>query len=427
MLSLDRDLPDGMAAADLAVRAAVSSLFETPPARIENLAEAEWARVAAEAKRLGLAALIHPSTETAAAQASVPAGTLAQLRSAHLWGLHTLRTARAQLAELDASFREFGVSALFLKGPVAAEELYPDPARRAMTDIDLLVRRRDVRVGRKILRSLGYRAEPEPGRLPSSKHLPPYVRVEALRVELHFELFSTDRPAGVDLDRAWTEARTSNVAGRDLTVLSKEDMLVHAGLHLAQEHGFERPFPGSFDLALIVDRWVGELDWDRALRIADEAGAYPYVRCALHAVSHVLGRPLPRVAEEAFPPDDLDGDLLEALRTIMLMPLDVSAGPPSLVREWNARRGFVPKARALAQALLLTARELAGDDRARSLRGVFGPVTRIARRAARTVGIAARRRPAASDFGGSFRQPVWDWQARAAAEARGEKRRRGGS
>ena len=62
-----------------------------------------------------------------------------------------------QLQEIIEAFREQGVRVLVLRGPALAFSVYPDPAMRPSTDLDVLVRPEQVIQARAILESLGYR------------------------------------------------------------------------------------------------------------------------------------------------------------------------------------------------------------------------------------------------------------------------------
>ena len=189
---------------------------------------------------------------------------------------------RAVLEEVLGLLGAAGIAPVALKGPALADRVYPDPALRAATDLDLLVAGQDLARAADALAAAGFRRDP-PLRDAYSRaehHHLHLHRAPDADVELHFRAtsaFGAVIPTAELLARAIPH-RTAR--GTPLLVLAPEDELVTLSVHAAA-HVFER---GGWllDLALLVERIAG-LDW---AEIARRAEAW---RCR-RAVSYTLRR-----------------------------------------------------------------------------------------------------------------------------------------
>src|SRR5262249_54550796 len=118
----------------------------------------EWPRLPSDAEAHHLAPLLEWLTRDA--ESSVPRAVRAQLRALTLrqtaW--HRARTAAATEV-LDALERR-SIRTLVLKGAALAWTIYPSPALRPMTDIDLLVDRTEAAKAQTVIGQLGFSAAP---------------------------------------------------------------------------------------------------------------------------------------------------------------------------------------------------------------------------------------------------------------------------
>lgn len=219
---------------------------------------------------------------------------------------------RLLLEELRAVLRtatEAGIDVMPLKGAELAPAYYPTPALRPLSDLDLLVRPRDVARMGHLLQQRGY-AEVD--------HAPSYVEDEQLEIDSRdycwfasrqgFDSLIEFRPAPLelavgrltDLDEAYTAALRRHAAlvwerstpapdgaGR---VMSPEDLLLHVTTHLAAKH-LDFRLVWLHDIARIVLR-SPRLDWAYvAARTVDLRVAAP-VTAALEAARRYAAAPI---------------------------------------------------------------------------------------------------------------------------------------
>jgi hypothetical protein len=212
-----------------------------------------------------------------------------------------------ELRRLLKRFGAAGVPVIPLKGPVLGEMLYPYPALRPATDLDLLIRSETRFAVDDLLRELGYR------RLPDEQpwtfdmvhdRATCYEGSRGVRVDLHWALLSEpryawDEPQSLEV---WDRAIRTPVAGEEVLALCPEDLLLYLALHLAVHHSLAGLL-WYWDLSLCLDRWAATLDWQavlaRAGRWRARAALY-FVLLELEACfgasapAEVLGRIRPR-------------------------------------------------------------------------------------------------------------------------------------
>ena len=177
---------------------------------------------------------------------------------------------RAELRGIREEAARRGLSVAVVKGPAAADDLYPSPELRAFSDLDLLVEPDAHPDADTMLQEMGYEPIVEQG----LRHDEPYGQTAFtrsrggldVRIELHRDLVnSPSLQRGVSVGYADLEP---GVDGQ----LSREAHLVVAVVHGGTSHQFDR-------LKFLVDVWqivrngVGDLDLDRLRGLVARAGA----------------------------------------------------------------------------------------------------------------------------------------------------------
>ena len=169
---------------------------------------------------------------------------------------------RAQLDALIAAFGAAAVPVTLLKG--AAFIKTGLRRHRSCSDIDLLVARDDVDSAVRALQGAGYHSTGS-AKLANSQHLPPFVREDVPTVELHTRALYRVLGEG---EACW---ETEEIAP-GLGVLSPTDWCWHALAHEAVHRETAGRARGALDVAVLVDRYGGAIDWGR---IAERAAAWP--------------------------------------------------------------------------------------------------------------------------------------------------------
>ena len=268
------------------------------------------------------------------------ADVLAASRARHL-------VMTSELARALRRFATDGIDVIALKGPVLAETVYPDPALRPFSDLDLLVRPEDRRRTDAALQALGYTPLADEHSWDfdiAFDGATVYESPGGVRIDLHWALLTEARYAWRQREAGsvWQRATPITLAGERALTLAPEDLVLHLATHFAVHHSLTGLLR-QWDLALVLAQ--ASLDWPRLLARAEAWRVRRAVFFALRGVA------------EAF----------------------ASVVPPAVLDDWRPRG---PRAALLASLL-----RGAADDRRRRLEHV---VTLLLIDRARDVGVSVR-------------------------------------
>jgi hypothetical protein len=190
-----------------------------------------------------------------------------------------------ELARLLDAFDRDGVSVIPLKGPALAETLYPHPAVRPCTDLDLLIHREALVGVDTLLQRLGYRRRADDHSWSfdvTFDRATLYEGPAGIHVDLHWALLSDPRFSWNEADAltVWERATKLSVGGRAALGLCPEDLLLYLAMHLAVHHGLAGLL-WYWDLARLLERWEGNLDWTA---VADRASRWRVRRAVYFAL-----------------------------------------------------------------------------------------------------------------------------------------------
>lgn len=256
----------------------------------------DWPGLLAAAEYHGLAPLLYSK---ATGCSEIPEDIAGRLRDAYLDSAKRGLFLTGCLLLLLDRFEEAGVPVVPLKGPVLAEMLYcspkreTDPAWRPFSDLDLLVRERDVAAALEILQREGYRLAPHLARLPLRvlKRFGGELILRSGRAgqaDLQWETAPADYPFRFDTEVLWRSVRPARLEGREVAALSPECLMLFLCVHGAK-HMWSRLM------------WLGDVgrlaakrfDWDAAMALAEETRCGRPVLLGLLLAHDLLDAPVP--------------------------------------------------------------------------------------------------------------------------------------
>ncbi len=270
-------------------------------ARIRALLEEEldWGYLLRIAPWHGMTPLLYQHVNAIQAEA-VPEAVLNDLRSDFQAKAQRNLRLIVELRKMLSLYEANGISAIPYKGPLLASSLYENVALRPYDDLDVLVRERDVPKAIELALSQGY--EPlwkltparTAGRLASDCEFP-VIRVdERLLFEVQWRFISRTFSFPLNLERLWNRLEKVAFAGRTMTTLSPEDLLlvlcVHGTKHLW------RKLKWICDIAELL-RVHQQMDWDQIMAQAAELGCERMVLLGLYLAEDLLGATLPEAVE----------------------------------------------------------------------------------------------------------------------------------
>lgn len=196
-----------------------------------------------------------------------------QLRAAYLRQWARSEVLLRALRELAVRFEAAGEEFILLKGFHLAQGFYGNSDRRAMNDLDLLVRRSRFERARRLLEEAGYRPlsdSPLPTRLLLGfvHHLE--LEKGPVPLDLHHQI-RTHPSLAIAEDDLWDRRGTMEIAGHRLSVLCDEHVLLVAILTIHADVGLGtinlRPL---VDLHVILERLGDGTDWPAFLARREE-------------------------------------------------------------------------------------------------------------------------------------------------------------
>jgi|WetSurMetagenome_2_1015567.scaffolds.fasta_scaffold21125_3 hypothetical protein len=175
---------------------------------------------------------------------------------------------RHQAAEITAALAGDSAPVAVIKGPEFADRLYPSPALRLFSDIDLLIRQDDVAAAETVMQRLGYEPADAAMKYDAGYGERGWRRAKGPGglVEIHWNLVNSPtlrRMVSVTLSDLQMEVpqitACEQAVARDRPRLTPASLLLIAAVHGATSHGFDR-LQMLYDVAQVVREAAGPVD-----------------------------------------------------------------------------------------------------------------------------------------------------------------------
>jgi hypothetical protein len=229
----------------------------------------DWDRLPHDAEANHLSPLLE--TLLGSHDQAVPEPIGRQLRVLRLRHLAWHRARTAALLEILDTFERLAIDTVVLKGAALAWMIYPSPALRPMSDMDLLVPRAAAGAALEALRRLGFHADRAFRRFGrNAHHLPIASRVDAgltINVEVHADALSRDTLSSIAFGTLTDPPQPFLLDGARRFTLGRIDMLRHLTHHLLEPtpDGAVRLI-GVVDLLRYAKTFHDHIDWERVDR-----------------------------------------------------------------------------------------------------------------------------------------------------------------
>lgn len=182
------------------------------------------------------------------------------------------------------------------KGPALAASLYGDVALREYCDLDILIRREDVRRAIEVLLAGGYRTD-----LPTrpadraaylrARHELHFITLDGSLIEIHQTFLAPFFCFPLDDESLWRRLERKSFCGREILALAPEDLLLVLCAH-GTKHRWAR-LAWICDVARLLVVSGSELDWSVIMSRAESLGATRMVLLGLVLAGRLLGAPVP--------------------------------------------------------------------------------------------------------------------------------------
>jgi len=249
-----------------------------------------------------------------------------------------------ELNEILDAFNREAIDALAYKGVALATLAYKElTLRHASSDIDLLLRKRDIARARVILEARGYRSvfsrQYDRFMLRRHYHLHLAHTDRELHVELHWALTPSCWPFLLNPEQLWGRAQCVNVAGRQVPTLNPECTLLALCAHASKE-GWGR-LSQILDAGLLIASHPN-LNWSWTFTEARRIGRKRVLFLGLRLASELTGAPVPESVMRAVQEDPEVSPLTASIRENLVRGYSHRAAFHRIaIRIWHHRRDRV--------------------------------------------------------------------------------------
>jgi len=287
----------------------------------------------------GILGLLHASAAAPGAARALPPALMEGLRAGAHRQVALELAQRVELRRVIAETRRRGLDVLLMKGASLAYDVYPDPAWRVRSDVDMFIRAADRARVRSCLDDLGYACEPEvSGRFVAYQFHSHRIDEHGVRhlCDVHWKIANRQRFANaVSFDELAGAAVPLPLLGRDARGLGRTHALWLACVHRAAHHYDQDALVWLYDVHLLMHA-LDAGGVARFVALAERTGVRRICLRALMLARARFGTEIPQAALaalEAAPEDEPSTMYLESgVRKFDVLLDDVRALPG-----WAAR------------------------------------------------------------------------------------------
>jgi hypothetical protein len=185
-----------------------------------------------------------------------------------------------ELNKILKALKNACIDVIVLKGAFLAEEIYKNIGLRPMSDIDLLIKKKDLEKAEKELAKLTYFATTmifptklhEKYQIELANELLPFVHeTKKIVIDIHWDILPLQISYNVDINKFWENAKSVKIAGTEAMTFAPEDILQHLCLHLDKHFNYivappAKPLRDYCDIAEITKHYKETIDWKYFLK-----------------------------------------------------------------------------------------------------------------------------------------------------------------
>jgi hypothetical protein len=194
-----------------------------------------WHLLLTLATRNRTVAFLHPAIRKLGIADRLPPPLIAHLRQEYLNNYQRNLIFEAEVKQLLEAFNLAELPLIVLRGVMMSDKVFGNPALRSSNDIDILIRREDLRQVKGTVQGLNFVQDPRflDDEYYERHHLHlPYLKLERLvLLEIHWSYDHKYTPFNVDTASTFASARRSEYQGLSILELGPEDLLVMLCLH----------------------------------------------------------------------------------------------------------------------------------------------------------------------------------------------------
>jgi len=241
-----------------------------------NLTEEEWYGLINLSEKHGLDIYVYKFIVQQQLEDQIPNKLLVMLHEESLRNATRNMLYIFEAAKLFQVFLEADIHAVGLKGVYLLDNIYQDISLRKMSDLDILVKKKDLPATIDLAKSLGF--------YPTTyfdisdenidiKHVPPLKKEDGPYLELHWTILEENEPFTIDTEGLWQRAVLAKINDVDVLAFCPEDLILHLCVHLAYQHHLSIGLRGLVDIIEVWNAFKDVIDWQKLIEISTAWGA----------------------------------------------------------------------------------------------------------------------------------------------------------
>jgi hypothetical protein len=244
----------------------------------------DWAYIVECSKKQGISPLFYWNLKKMNSSKYVPYGVMENLKKMYFSNLARNISLYDELSKILTAFKKAGIDTIVLKGAFLAEEIYKNIGLRLMSDIDLLIKEKDLQKAKKELTELKYSATDifptklhEQFQTVLSEELQFIHQDKNIVIEIHWDIQPQQTPYKVDINKFWNNAKPIKIAGIETLVFAPEDLLQHLCLHVDKHVNNSsappaKPLRDYCDIAEVTRHYKNTINWNYLLQSSKDYG-----------------------------------------------------------------------------------------------------------------------------------------------------------
>jgi len=128
----------------------------------------------------------------------------------------------------------------------------------------------------------------------------------------------------------WSRAQPVKVAGVDVLAPGMEDLILHLAIHASYQHGFRGGIRPLYDIAAVLQKWQGQVQWDQLALTAREWGTERVLWLTLSLVTEVTGAEVPTDFLRGLVAEAVDPLIIQDARELLFASEEAATLTPDL-------------------------------------------------------------------------------------------------
>src|SRR3989338_3931771 len=207
-------------------------------------------------------------------------------------------------------FNKNGIDVIAMKGIALAELIYQNIGLRSMSDIDLLIRKEDIKRANDALEDMGYYAV-DLSRFDGSDN---YLTTCDYRSEnplhpsfhVHWHIVNSSVPAPyssrISMDEFWRDAAHVEISDVSVLTMSPHHFLIHLCEHAMRVTHSASKLIYLVDIKALAERYKDTLDWHKVIETSKDYGLDRFVYNILSLTRLNMGLDVPEWVLERLKP-----------------------------------------------------------------------------------------------------------------------------